>query len=217
LSTTKSETETLKEEIATLRAAINNATSYYNRRLLEITADYDAKFNQLWNQLKHLLPNHSAPSMPLQFPQTPNPSQNMAFPPGVHTNIPMQSNGPAVPPGYQQIQSQYFDPSGMMAQPVQTYPQPAAAQPAQTPVFNQPPTPNSGYTMQSLSHVAGVKLQSPSVQPLLATMQPAAMSLDKGTKRGADDPAANAEKRSKIDDVGGNDMFDQHTTDFLHN
>lgn len=214
MSTTKSEAETLKEEIATLRAALNNATSYYNHRLLEITADYDARFNQLWNQLKHLLPNGSTPPMPLQFPhQTSNPSQSTTFPPVVHTNIPLQTNGLAVAPGYQQMQmqNQYVDPSGMTPQPVQTYPQPAA-QMSQTPVFNQAPTPNSGYTMQSLSHVAGVKLQSPSVQPLLATLQPAALSLDKGTKRGADDPVVNIDKRSKTE-VDGNDVVFEQPTD----
>lgn len=60
--------------------------------------------------------------------------------------------------------------------------------------------------------MAGVKLQSPSVQPLLATMQPAALSLDKGTKRGADDPVADADKRSKTE-VDGNDVVFEQPTD----
>lgn len=69
-----------------------------------------------------------------------------------------------------------------------------------------PPPGNNGYTMQSLSHVAGVKLQSPSVQPQLPTAQPVAMSLaaDQGAKRGASEPAAHAAaKKTKVDEMDG--------------
>ena len=69
--------------------------------------------------------------------------------------------------------------------------------PTPIPTYAPPPGSGNGYTMQSLSHVAGVKLQSPSVQPLLPTAQPTDLSLAGGTKQGAEELRRNDDNGSK--------------------
>jgi hypothetical protein len=66
-----------------------------------------------------------------------------------------------------------------------------------------------GSTMQTLSHVAGVKLQSPSVQSQHATVPPVPMSLtDQSIKRGATEPAVrDVAKKSKIDEMNGGETI----------
>ncbi|KAL3802367.1 hypothetical protein HJC23_007192 [Cyclotella cryptica] len=62
-----------------------------------------------------------------------------------------------------------------------------------------------GSTMQTLSHVAGVKLQSPSVQSQHATVPPVPMSLtDQSMKRSAFEPAVrDVTKKCKGDEMTG--------------
>lgn len=210
--TTKPEAESLKEQISSLRFQLENATEFYNRRLDEIVRDYDSKFYNLWTQLQPLLPNGSNAPMPTQLNQA-NTMPNLSAPPFIHN-----PNMSAAPQGVYLTQPHSMQPQPVMHQPqpahrpvsIQTKQaaapiahQPLAAQTVHTQPFDNTPTPNSGYTMQSLSHVAGVKLQSPSVQPQLPPAQPAAMNLaDQGVKRAAEPAPYDNAKKSRTDGGG---------------
>eukprot|EP00956_Cyclotella_meneghiniana_P037860 scaffold145632_cov22-Cyclotella_meneghiniana.AAC.1 len=174
-NTTKSEADILREEIASLRDQLNLSTAHYNNRLAEVIADYDRKFNQIWTELRPLLP--SGTTTPItQTHLTPNIN---TFPP-YHHNPSMIPNNNA--PG------------------VYHYPAPAQRQ---VPTYALPPGSGNGYTMQSLTHVAGVKLQSPSVQPLLTNAQPTDFSLtDHGTKRDVEESQPNGDDGSKKSKLG---------------
>lgn len=146
---------------------MSQTTAYYDRRLTDVIADYDRKFNQIWTELRPLLPNGTTTPI-TQTHLTPNIN---TFPPFHHnpSMMPNNSNAPGV-----------------------------FHYPAPIPTYAPPPGSGNGYTMQSLSHVAGVKLQSPSVQPLLPTAQPTDLSLaDRGTKRGAEELRRNDDNDSK--------------------
>lgn len=196
-SIAKSENETLKEEIAALRNQLNNATNFYNRRLQEIVTDYDSKFNHLWAQIQPFLPAGTNPPMPTHFAQA-----------NTNPNTVMPFQHPNMPGGVYQAQTHHMQHQPMMHQPAAA---PMAQQPAATPMMppqqvanTAPPPSNDGYTMQSLSHVAGVKLQSPSVQPQLPTAQPAQMTLanNQGEKRAAEAADDSNTKKSKADATG---------------
>ena len=174
-NTTKSEADILREEIASLRDQLNLSTAHYNNRLAEVIADYDRKFNQIWTELRPLLPNGTTTPI-TQTHLTPNIN---TFPP-YHHNPSMIPNNNA--PG------------------VYHYPAPGQRQ---VPTYALPPGSGNGYTMQSLTHVAGVKLQSPSVQPLLTNAQPTDFSLtDQGTKRGVEESQPNGDDGSKKSKLG---------------
>ena len=197
---TKSEVDLLKEEITSVKEQLINATNFYNHRLMEIVADYDRKFNQVWTELKPLLPNGiTTPTIQTNMTPTPNGGYPIHNPGAMQ----MSNNGTKVAPGIFQTQSYPMQthlgapihPGGMMQMQTQAA---AGMMPTQ-----QAPTPgHAGYTMQSLSHVAGVKLQSPSVQSQVPVTQPVPMSLaDEGKKRSAEyraESAANGDaKKSK--------------------
>ncbi|KAL7519430.1 hypothetical protein ACHAWX_004190 [Stephanocyclus meneghinianus] len=84
---------------------------------------------------------------------------------------------------------------------IQTHPNPSGVPPPRFAMQSS--------TMQTLSHVAGVKLQSPSVQSQHATVPPVPMSLtDQSMKRGAIEPAvSDVTKKSKIDETNGGETI----------
>jgi len=185
----KTESDLLKEEITSLRDQLQRTVQWYNTKLERVVADSNQKFNEIWTALKPLLPNGvPTPMMNTNF----TPMNTTGVPPLIHNSNTMQmmpNNTPtANVPGMFYQEYHHMQPAASTTVP-----------PRMTPTH---PPPGNGYSMQSLSHVAGAKLQSPSMQPQLSTAQPAPIALaDQGVKRSAVDSTVSDAKKSKMDQV----------------
>jgi hypothetical protein len=197
--TSKDEVDVMREEIASLREQLNSATQYYNHRISEVTADCDRKIGQLWNEMRTLMASNNmvaSNNIPMQG--------NTASPPGVYQKYQgfghMQTHPAAANANGTHVMMQTHHGDANAAAPVTMQIPHVATQ-------SVGPPSGPGYSMQSLSHVAGVKLLSPSVQGVQAQhapTQPVPLSLtDHGMKRSPADPVVNDDpaKRSKVDEM----------------
>lgn len=174
----KDDVDCLREEIVALRQCLSNTETEYGRKLAEVVADSNRKINQLWTEFENMskaikknqvdLNNQTFVSAPSQLQHVTTTGPSLLDNYG-HAYIPAPGNVTHAPVAA-------FHPSMHF----NSHPAASVA----------PPIHANIDMMQSLSHVAGVKLQSPSVQSQTALMQPSHMpltaSVASGTKRDAE-------------------------------